>query len=290
MKYLLAAGASIIIRGKAVAPGQVAEIPSGLYAVISDAVKARLSESVAAADVDLTAYDIATEGDDGGPSAPVDPVVANAAVLDVDDWEDIEDVNPAAGVAFNAVTQAGTAIMFQPSSGTHYSGSRWANVIPAGDGIYAADLFLARPEDSVVDPGIFGIVGFSPTGLENPLPCWYGAGIDGRTATAGSIAPRAYYREGAIWAEIGFSAVTAPGGYGYRIVIQRTGTTATFWWAQPHQNNLIQLGRRTNLNIEGEADLFVRTQGDGTAGGYVTLTRVALTGLAIVGNRLVSAE
>lgn len=229
---------------------------------------------------------------ESGSATPADPLVAKAETLDVSDWQDIEDVVPAAGVAFNEITQAGEALVFKPESGTHYSGARWADIIPVGDFLIAADLFLARTEDSVADPGIFGLVGFSPTGLENPLPCWYGAGIDGRTATTASITPRAYYREGAIWAEVGFSAVTAPGGYGYRIVIRRVGTTATFWWAQPHQNNLIQLGSRTNANISGQADLFVRTQGDGGAGltRSVTLTRVALSGLAISGNRLVSAE
>ena len=66
MKYLLAAGASILIRGKTVQPGQVVEVPAGLFAAFSAEVQARLSESVEDADVDVTAYEIAGSDVGGG--------------------------------------------------------------------------------------------------------------------------------------------------------------------------------------------------------------------------------
>ena len=227
-----------------------------------------------------------------GGGATSDPIAANAATLTIGDWEDVEDFNGLVGQAFLAMSQAGDALTFQPTAGTHYSGARWQDAIPAGDFLIAADIFIARTEDASFRPGIEGLIGVSPGGLEAVSPSWYGAGIDGKSNTAATIVPRGWYRESSgLWAGVGFSAVTAVGGYAYRFAIERVGTTITIWYVGP-QDNLIQLGSRTNAAVAGECDLFIRTQGSSDSGNsrYVTLKALALDGLAISGNRLVSAE
>lgn len=62
MKYLLAAGAQVLFRAQAIRPGQVVEIPDSIYATLSSAITDRLSESVAAVDVDLSGHDVPGEG------------------------------------------------------------------------------------------------------------------------------------------------------------------------------------------------------------------------------------
>ena len=228
----------------------------------------------------------------GGAVASTDPVVANAATLTIGDWEDVEDVAPLAGQALLMMTQAGDALSFQPAWGSHYSGARLQDAIPAGDFLVAFDFAVARTANAVEAAGIWGVVGVAPGGLEAAQVDWVGCGIDARTAKSGSVNVQGHYREASgLWLGLNLGPVGGHGGYGHRFAIQRSGTTMTLWVVEPGQNNLLQLGQRTNAGYAGEADVFIRTQGGAGAGNsrYVTLTRMALTGLAISGNRLVAA-
>lgn len=221
--------------------------------------------------------------------ASSDPVIANAVDIGPTNWQDTAALG--AGVPLISIAAAGDGVALELPNGI--SGARLTSLqAPAGDFLIAGDLALGTDADLNTNAGVEVILGVAPGGLDGDIDnaTWWGCRISALLAGRGNIEVARCKHNGVVdesWIGTPNRAAFKAGLelHGYRFAIQREADLITTSLVGPDG---------TRMQIETDAlvpvtagDIFIWARTN-RVGCHAHLHRLAVSGLAWVGDRLVS--